>query len=307
MTDAAWGLLATMVGTALALLLGLRFLAPRGFTTFKRELGSFLFQPIGWIILVLLYLVRGYEVASLLQRAVFLPIDRDQFAALYLQTSSSSLMLILVPAILTMRCFAEERRTGSLEVLLTAPVKDHEVVLGKWAAALGFFVLLWLPGAVVLPILATGGYLDTQLNMASVLSGYLGIFLVGSLLLAAGCFASSLTDNQLLASLLSMMFAFGLLAGPGYLQPYLAPGSGSFLEAGASDGGEVVASAYDDLVVWLRDTVLVPVLRQVNIADHLGNWFFRGVLNTSHIVFYIGGSAFFLFLTTRSLEARRWK
>lgn len=265
-------------------------------TTFKKELASYLFSPVGYIVALLLYLYRGAEVDRLVRLAGALGFDREQFATAYLLQNSSLILLILVPAILTMRCFAEEKRTGSIEVLLTAPVRDREIVVGKWAAAFVFFALLWLPAVIVLLMMQGDAYLGVQLPAGPVFSGFLGILLVGSLLLAAGCFTSSLTDNQLLASLSAMLFSWGLLYGPSQFRgPTLAS------EARAEPVG------IDAVTAWIDDRVLQPVIEQINVVGHLQTWFFRGVINTSHVVFYVAGTVLLLFLTTRSLEARRWQ
>ena len=95
-------------------------------TTFKRELASYLFSPIGYVVAFLLYAFRGLEIDRLVRFANAVGFDRDQFLGAYLQQGSSLVLLILVPAILTMRCFAEEKRTGSIEVLMTASMLSTE-------------------------------------------------------------------------------------------------------------------------------------------------------------------------------------
>ncbi len=236
-----------------------------------------------------------------MQVAALFGIDQEQFATAYLLRPSSFILMILVPPILTMRCFAEEKRTGSIEVLLTAPVRDHEIVVGKWLASVAFFGLLWLPTLFILLALREDAFLGADLAFGPTLSGYLGIALVGSLLLAVGCFTSSLTDNQLLASLAAMLFAALLLFVPGFVAPHLA-------ESGIAQAADTApVGAFDRVLEFAREEVLIPLVRQVDVLDHLTNWFFRGVINSAHVVFYVVGTAVFLFLTTRSLEARRWR
>lgn len=267
-------------------------------TTWKKEMMSYLFSPIGYVVAVLLYLFRGVELTSVVQRIVMWGGDRDQFAQTYVLGMTSGFMMVLVPPILTMRCFAEEKRTGSLETLLTAPVRDWEVVLGKWSAAVTFFVLLWVPALVLLLLLGQPTHLAVEIAAGPVLAGFLGVLLVGSLLIAAGCFTSSLTDNQLLASLASILFGIALMAGPGLLAPYLV--------------GSVIAEA-DAMTAWDRvrsfvmEMLLRPLASQIDVNEHLVHWFSRGLINTGHVAFYVAGTACFLFLTTRSLEARRWR
>lgn len=252
--------------------------------TLRKELISYLYSPVAYIIIVVLYLFRGIEVSLLCQTAVSWGYDTGTFASFYtIMGRSSFLFLILVPPVLTMRCFAEEKRTGSLEVLMTAPVRDFEIVLGKWLAALGFYGLIWLPSLPILSLLSTGSFLDTELAYGPVFSAYVGLALIGGMLLAVGVFFSSLTDNVLLAAILGILFNVGLLA------------ASQFLNSIAQEG----AMADDFLVQTFID--------QLNVFEHLSNWFGRGQIDTSKFAFYLGGTAFFLFMTTRSLESRKWR
>ncbi len=251
-------------------------------TTLKKELTSYFYNPVAYVIAVLFYLFRGAEVQAIAQVMADQGGDRDLFSSYYIFMRSTNFMIVLVPPILTMRCFAEERRTGSLEVLMTAPVRDYEVVLGKWLAAVLFFAVLWLPTLVVLWVLTTGPFMATSLAFGPVLSGYLGLFLLGALLLAVGCFTSSTTDNLLLAALSAMLFNTALLAGPDLLRPLLPP--------------EVLE------LPWVQ-----TLLSQLNVYEHLSSWFARGLIDTSQVVFYLGGAAFFLFLTVKALGSKRWR
>ena len=249
-------------------------------TTVKKELISYFFSPVAYVIAVLYYLFRGFEVTGNVVQAIVFYWDTEVFANQYIFTGSTFMMIVLVPPILTMRCFAEEKRTGSLEVLMSAPVRDVEVVLGKWLAALTFFAVIWLPTLPLLWVLTASPFLDqAALGFGPVIGGYFGLFLLGSMLMAVGLFTSTLTDNQLLASLCAIVFNFGLLNAP-QLFPATDP-----------------SASY-----WVR------VLRdQTNVLDHLSNWFSRGLVDSSQVVFYLGGTFFFLFLTVKSLESRKWR
>jgi ABC-2 type transport system permease protein len=178
-----------------------------------------------------------------------------------------------------MRSFAEERRTGSLETLLTAPIRDGEVIVGKWAAATVFYSLLWLPSVLVLHALEYGPFLGADLAFGPVFAAYLGMFLLSGMLLAFGCFASSLTDNVLLAALLTIMFDYGLLSLPRQLAAQL---------------GELADEYY------VRE-----LLDKLDVMRNFSEWFARGLIDTSQVAFYVGGIVFFLCLTGISLAARR--
>lgn len=247
--------------------------------TFRKELLSYCVSPVSWVIAVVFYLWRGYEITGLTQAFMYLRGDPDLFATATYGRSSTFWMVILVPGLLTMRSFAEERRTGSIEMLMTAPVRDGGVVFGKWAAATVFYGLLWLPTALLLHVLSYGPFLATDLAFGPVVAAYLGMFLLSSMLLAFGCFASSLTDNVLLAALLAILFDFGLLTLPQQL---------------AANLGETAQNYY-----------VHELLDKFDVMRNFGEWFARGLIDTSQVAFYVGGVLFFLFLTTVSVTSRR--
>jgi ABC-2 type transport system permease protein len=247
--------------------------------TFRKELLSYCCSPVSYLIAVLFYLWRGFEVYRIAVFCYLAKPDPDQFPTWCYGQNSTYMMVVLVPAVLTMRCFAEERRTGSIETLMTAPVGEGGVVVGKWLAATVFYALLWLPSVLVLALLQPDAYLGTDLAFGPVFAAYLGMFLLSSMLLAFGCFASSLTDNLLLAALLAIVFNFGLIQGPGLLSQFL---------------GE------------LRDDFYVAeVLRKLDVMANFSEWFARGLIDSSQVAFYLGGVLFFLFLCALSLRSRR--
>lgn len=247
--------------------------------TFRKELLTYCVSPVSWIIAVVFYLLRGFELTFLAQWFGYTRGDPDLFVSATYSRSSTALMVMFVPALLTMRCFAEERRTGSMEMLMTAPVRDGGVVVGKWLAATTFYALLWLPSALLLHVLEYGPFLDTDLAFGPVFAAYLGMFLLSSMLIAFGCFASSLTDNVLLAALLAFVFDFVLMYVPGMLAARL---------------GELSDNYY------VRE-----LLDKFDVMRNFGDWFARGLIDTSQVAFYLGGVMFFLFLTTISVASRR--
>ena len=247
--------------------------------TFKKELFSYLVSPVGWFIAVVFYLWRGFEFANRIALFSNERRDQDLLSASSYGLDSTFWMLILVPGVVTMRCFAEERRTGSIETLMTAPVRDGAVVFGKWAAATAFFNLLWLPSIVILHVLEYGPFLNADLSFGPVFAAYFGMFLLSGMLLAFGCFASSLTDNLLLAALLAILFNFALLKVPGLVALNVAD----------------LADRY-----YLRE-----LLEKFDVLGNFNLWFGRGVIDTSQVAFYAGGMLFFGFLTAVSLSSRR--
>jgi len=248
-------------------------------TTLKKELLSYAVSPVSWVIAVLFYLVRGFELDGIARSFAVFKADPNQFPSATYGAGSTFYMVLLVPGILTMRCFAEERRTGSIETLMTAPIRDLEVVLGKWLAATIFFAVLWLPSVLVLHVLEYGPFFGADISFGPVLSAYLGMFLLSGLLLSFGCFASSLTENVLLAAILTMLFT-GLL----------------------TQASTILAQYLGD---WRNEYYGRELLSKLDVYGNFSSWFARGLIDTSQVVFYLGGIGFFLFLTWTSLTSRR--
>lgn len=179
------------------------------------------------------------------------------------------ILLFITPA-LTMRLFAEERRSGTMELLFTYPFRDEELLLGKFLAAVTLLAFLLLP-TLLYPLFI---YHYTPLEWPVIWTQYLGLLLLGSTYLAVGLWASQLTSNQIVAAMitLAMLLAFWLV---GWI-------TGSFS-----------GSAWSD------------VLNQISILNHFEN-FAKGVLNSSDLTFYLCFIAFFLYLTLKGLQARTW-
>lgn len=250
--------------------------------TCSKELRSYFFSPVGWVAAVIYYFFRSFDVASLSGQFTGLGQDVEVFSIQYTFLTSNFLLILLVPPLLTMRTFAEEKRTGSLEVLLTAPVRDVEVVVGKWLAALMFFAGLFVPGLLVMLVFPGDPFLAVDLPLGPVLAGHLGLFLLGALLISVGVFFSALTENLLLAALASLITNMAVFNLPGYFTA--------------------------DMFRYIRENQWALVLFEtVNIQDHLQFWFSRGLIDTSKVMFYVSGTVFFLFLTIKSLETRKWR
>jgi ABC-2 type transport system permease protein len=241
--------------------------------TLERELRAYFLSPLGWALLTIVLLVNGgvfWVLVSFLTdpRA---PASATPLEYFFGQTIFFWLVLLFVAPVLTMRLIAEERKTGSIEVLMTAPISEGQVVTGKYLAALVFYFVLWLPSLLYAVILAS----YSEIDWGPVASGYLGILGIGALFLAVGVFASSIARNQIVAALatfgvLMVFFSFGLLEG--LFQ------------------GEVVKAAFGYMNLW----------------QHMEE-FSRGIVDTRRLVYYLSVTLFFLFLAARSLEAKKWR
>ena len=241
--------------------------------TMGRELRSYFLTPLGWVLATVLLLYNGLSFQTILDylNNPQAPASIAPLELFYGGTLFYWMLLLFVSSVLTMRLLAEERRSGTLEMLLTAPVTEAQVVLGKFFAALLFYVFLWAPTLLYPALVAS----YTQLDWGPVAASYLGIFAAGALLLSVGVFTSALTRNQVIAAVLSFVLLF-LLFIP------------AFLEALVNDPK-------------VRDAV-----QYLNLYDHMDE-FAKGVVDSRRLVYYLTTAAFFLFLATRAVEAGKGK
>jgi len=237
----------------------------------RREFLSYFVSPLAYVILTAFLLVSG-TVFVLLVNALNAPeTPSTAMMSLYFTNVFQWIFLMIVSSVISMRLLSEERKSGSIESLLTAPVSEATVVTGKFIGAWCFFLFLFLP-TLVYPLLLSG---VSRLDAGPVLSGYLGIALIGALFLSAGTFASALTKNQIVAAIV----AFAIVLG-------------SFL-----------LGIFRDV---LPSTNLRDALSYLNILDHMDD-FSRGIVDTRRLV-YVGSTVtFFLFLATRALEVNKGK
>ena len=240
--------------------------------TLTRELRAYFFSPLAYVVLTFFLLVNGYVFLLILS---YLNDPRARSGAplelFFGQTIFFWLVLLFVTPILTMRLISEERKTGTIEMLMTAPVTETQVVLGKYFAALGYYLFLWLPTLGYVAVVALHGTVDP----GPVAAGYLGVAGIGALFLAAGLFGSALAKNQIVAAivafaLLVFFFTFGLLEN--------------------LVTGETARKVFGYLNLWQH-------------MDELS----RGIVDTRRLVYYLSLTAFFLFLTSRALEAKKWR
>jgi len=248
---------------------------------FKKEMRLYFTSPVAWVVFTIFLLIAGYFFYSIfafftlasMQSAMNPQMGRDlnvTDSVMRPLFSNISVILLLLMPLVTMRLFAEERRAGTIELLLTYPVRDGAVLAGKYLAALGLYAImialtLLYPGIVVY---------FARLEWGPILTGYLGLLLTGATFIAVGVFASSLTENQIVAAITTFgaLLIFWIL---GWSADY----------AGGTAG---------------------KVLQFLSILEH-NDSFSKGVLDTKDVLYYLNFTVLALFLTLRSLEARRWK
>jgi ABC-2 type transport system permease protein len=237
-----------------------------------REVESLFLTPINYAVITVALLFNGWSFWYALQQSQGNVEEAVRF--FFGQSPLVWLVIVLVPPLLTMRLFAEERRVGTLEMLLTAPVGEVEVVLAKFGAGLAFYLAMWVPSLLYLAIVKSYGAIP---DVGPIATSYLGIVLVGALFTAAGLFASSLTSTQVLAAVLATVFNLLLLLVP-VLSQYVVR-------------VESLERFFVELAIW----------------RHFADSFAKGIVDTAHVAFYVLISVVFLFWTTRSLESQRWR
>lgn len=231
-----------------------------------RELSSFFRLPVGWIVIALYLFLNGVIFVS----RIFEP---GRPATMEIFFFVAAWLLIPVAPAISMRLFAEEARSGTLETLMTSPVTDLAVVLGKFLGAGLFLLAMLLPTLLHVALLAM--HAQPRPDPGPILAGYLSLLLIGLLFLSAGAFFSSLTSNQTLAFLATLFFLLTLL----------------------------LISTVD---FSAAPAFLHPVLAALAIAPRL-NDFAKGVIDTSHVIFFLSLTAWFLVLTYLCLGSRRWR
>lgn len=245
-------------------------------TLTRRELSAYFLSLAGYVIISGALFLLGFSFVVLLvnlqQETTPLPLTEYFYI-----TPFFWYILLLSTPVITMRLFALEKFSGTFETLMTAPVTDLQVVLAKFTAGLIFYMVMWLP--LVGCLLSVRHYASdpTALELGTLAGTFTGIFLLGCLFISLGCCASALTKSQVTAAMIS--FGFG----------------GSLFLIG------VLAEH-----IPLRTTWQTQVLGSLSFFEQMHD-FSRGILDTRFIVLYLSLTLFFLFLTLRIVESRRWK
>lgn len=244
----------------------------RGFLAiYRRELGGLFLGPLAWTLLVIAYALQGLLFLVYLKTS-----QGDVDLALRFAFGESWAfwaLAALFPPLLTMRMISEESRMGLLEYLLTAPVTDVAVVLGKFCAATTFMALVWSAGLLHALLVMRAGVTP---DWGAVWGGWLGAVLVSGLFCATGLCASSFTNTPVVA-------AFGSIVA--HLLIVILPLLAALTES------ESIRSA----------------IARVDVVDHHKASFLVGVVDSAYAGFFLVWTALFLFVATRSLEARRWR
>ncbi len=251
---------------------------------FRKEMKSYFNSLIAYVVITMFLLITGYFFYNLLAtfsvvsyQAQSNPMLARQYQLLNINETvvrplfgNISIIMLLMTPLLTMRLFSEEKKSGTIELLLTYPVKDIDVVVSKFLACFFVFlamILLTVTYPILLVVLG-----DPE--VMPIITGYVGLILLGAAFISLGIFTSSLTENQIVAASMSfgILFFFWLISY-----------SVAFVSAG-----------------------LGQVLAYLSINEHIAS-LAKGVLDTEDIIYYLCFIVLFLFLTLRSLESKRWR
>jgi ABC-2 type transport system permease protein len=246
----------------------------------RKEMRSYFVSPIAYILLLMCALIFGFFFWSLLQaylqfsmeaqmRGEMFPMNMPEEITRRLFGNVPVTGLFIIPLI-TMRLFAEEKRTGTIELLTTSPIRDGEVILGKWLAATTLYFCLLLLSVINVGFL----FIYSHPDWKPILVAYLGLMLQGAALLAIGTFISTLTKNQIIAGAATFGICL-LIFVCGWVGEY------------NSD-------------TWAR------VMSYMSISTHMES-FTKGTLDLKDAVYYVTLIFVGLFLTARSMESLRWR
>ena len=238
----------------------------------RRELSAYFASIVGYVVVMFFLIVMGVTFAVVVG---YLNRGPTQLTAMKILFSMFWLPSLVVIPMITMRLLAEEKRAGTIEMLMTAPVTEGAVVVAKWLGALVLYGLMWaLTGGYVLILQHFSG--GAPLDVGPILSGYLGVLLIGQFLIALGLLSSSMTKNQVAAALMSFAMIFMILIVLNWL---------SFLFQGGVFG---------------------QAFRTLSAFEHMED-FARGIVDTRPVILYLSGTAVALFFTIRVLESRKWR
>ena len=244
----------------------------RMFTLFKKEINGFLNSLIGYIVMIVFLLMTGLFLWVFPLEYNILDFGFAGLDGLFIL--APFVFLFLIPAI-TMRSFADEKKSGTLELLMTQPLTDLQVILAKYFAGVVLVVISLLPTLVYYGSVYMLGLPPGNLDSGSVWGSYLGLLFLGASFVAIGIFASSLTDNQIISFILAVFISFILYMGFEFVYNFIVSGKTGL------------------------------IIESLGLNAHYSSMS-RGVVDSRDLVYFISVTALFILLTKISLESRKW-
>jgi ABC-2 type transport system permease protein len=242
---------------------------------YKKELKHFLTTPFGWVVLAFIMLLQGFSLTSVLEQYEKAPIQVNMLYSC-LSTPIFWFYFIFIFPLITMKQFAEEERSGTLESLMTAPVTTWQVVFSKYLSSYTFYAILWIPVLLHVEVFSWVTGSPAPVSMPEMLGSFGILLLIGSFFIAIGILASALTSSQIIAAIIT----FGLLV-------FLI-----FMGLIPSIAGDSFQGA--------------PLFHYISVHEHL-SYFSRGLVDLRPIVFYLSMTVLTLLFTHHLVDYRRWK
>ena len=249
---------------------------------FGKEMRSYFGSPIAYVMAGVFLLFSGFvfrnQVLEFHDMSVFLQLaEREEKIQLNVNTGvvepffefQTFIWMIVIP-MLTMRLYAEEKRGGTYELLMTSPITSGQILMGKFLACYALYLLIELMAFGYIGVLAT----HAQLDWGPIFSGALAVVLLGATFISVGILASSLTENQIIAAVLSFFL--------------------------------LILLWIIDWAARFSDDLFFVILKFLSLLEHTRDMI-RGVVDTHDVVFFVSAVAFFLFVTHTVLESRRWR
>lgn len=249
------------------------------FAIASKELRGYFASPIAYVVMGFFALLFGFFFYAYLDAFMRQSMQMAGFGGGSMNVNmnlvrplfgNASVVLLFVIPMITMRTYSEEKRSGTIELLLTSPLTDAEIILGKFLGALGLYIAMLAVTLLYMAILFWFGNPDWR----PILSGYLGLLLMGGSFLAAGLLISNLTKNQIVAG--TATFGVFLLF---WIISWIGEGFGPRVQA---------------------------VLSYLSITEHFDD-FAKGIIDTKHVIYYLSFITFGLFLTAKSVDSERWR
>ena len=250
----------------------------------KKELQAYFSSPVAYVVITIFLIITGYFFYNLFATFSTLSFQASVNPAIAKQKNllnitetvirplfgNISIIMLLMMPLLTMRLFSEEKKSGTIELMMTYPITDTELVMGKFFACVSVFTLMLLTTITYPALVMFFGEPET----GPIITGYIGLFLMGSAFISLGIFASSITENQIIAATFSfgVLFLFWMM---GYSVTFMGP-------------------------------TLAKIITSISLIGHIES-FAKGLIDTTDIIYYFIFSALFLFLTLRVLESNKWR
>jgi len=241
----------------------------------RKELNTYFLNPFGWVVLAFVVLMQGLSLSSAMKGFRDTPV-KDSLVFVTFHTPLFWFFFLFIFPLITMRLFAEEERSGTLETLLTAPVRTWQVVLSKYFAAMIFYIILWIPAYFQFKVFSWFTEIPSAYSEGALWGSFLILFLMGSAFTAIGCLASAITSSQIIAGIVTITILV-----IHYFLGYVT-------------------------VIWGDSFTGAGLFHYISSQQHL-HYFTKGLIDSRPAIYYLSVSAFFLFLTYQVIDLRRWR